>query len=290
MNLDELVTFLEIIDTGSLAGAAERVHVTPSTVTARIDALESRLGCKLLHRNKSGAVLTSAGFKLQRYAGLMTQLWRQARYEVALPPGVAGVCNVGLEFALWRDVGSRFLDEARSRAPGFAVALWPGSERELPRWLATGLIDVAFCHALPAGEDYTSRLLFEDELVFVSADPSADAGLDDRYVYVDHGDEFRRQHAEAFPTAPPALVTIAAGDWAHEYVERHRAKGYLPLRVAATALAAGTLHRIAATPTFRRPVYVVENARAVRDWHWYGGVIDAIRPAGSQGLDPHGAS
>ena len=93
MNLGELQTFLEVIDTGSLAAAAPRLHVTPSTVTARINALEEQLGCRLLHRNKSGAELTSAGFRLQRYAELMTQLWRQARHDVALPPGVAGAVS-----------------------------------------------------------------------------------------------------------------------------------------------------------------------------------------------------
>ncbi len=57
MNLDELRTFLEVVETGSLVTAARRLHVTPSTVTARINGLEEEIGQKLLHRNKSGAEL-----------------------------------------------------------------------------------------------------------------------------------------------------------------------------------------------------------------------------------------
>src|ERR1700722_20682572 len=93
MGFEELNTFLEVVRTQSLVAAADHLHVTPSTVTARINALEEKLGQNLLNRRKSGAVLTSAGFKFQRYAELMTQVWRQARYEIALLPGGEGVCN-----------------------------------------------------------------------------------------------------------------------------------------------------------------------------------------------------
>jgi LysR family transcriptional regulator, flagellar master operon regulator len=278
MNLDDLHTFLEIIDRRSLAAAAARLHVTPSTVTARINALESQLGCQLLHRNKSGAELTSAGFKLQRYAELVTQLWRQARYELALPPGVAGICNVGIAFDLWREVGSRFLEHVRRQSPRIATALWPAEDRQLQRWLNIGLIDIAFCYVAQADEGYTSRLLFEDELVMVSTQAEASAEVDDTYIYVDHGDEFRRQHVEAFLGAGPSLVTIAASDWALEHLRQSPGKGYLPKRVAAPLLAAAKLHRVAGAPTFWRGVYLVERTRTVRDWDWYEAAVAAARP------------
>jgi len=40
MNLNEVRTFLEVIETGSLVAASQRLNVTQSTVTARISALE----------------------------------------------------------------------------------------------------------------------------------------------------------------------------------------------------------------------------------------------------------
>jgi DNA-binding transcriptional LysR family regulator len=279
MNLDELATFLEVIDSGSLAAAAQRVHVTPSTVTARINTLEAQLGCQLLHRTKSGAQLTSAGFKLQRYAQLMTQLWRQARYEVALAPGVEAVCNVGLEFDLWRGVGSRFLDHLRAYSSDIATAVWPGEQRQLQRWLDMGLIDIAFSYAAHAGEGFTSRLLFEDEILLVSSRRGATAELDDSYLYVDHGDEFRRQHAESFPGARPSLVTIAASDWALEYLRRTGAKGYLPRRIVAPLLESRQLHAVKRAPVFVRRVYLVQSVRAVRKWDWYESAVAATQPA-----------
>jgi LysR family transcriptional regulator, flagellar master operon regulator len=275
MDFEELDTFLEVIRTQSLVTAARHLHVTPSTVTARISTLEEKLGQKLLHRRKSGAALTSAGFKFQRYAELMTQVWRQARYEIALPPGVEGVCNVGLEFDLWHNVGSRFLDYVRAHAPGIATAMWPGEQRQLQRWLGMGLIDIAFCYVPHSGEEYTSRLLLEDELILVSASEDQSAALDSAYVYVDHGEQFRRQHAEAFPEARPSPVTIAASDWALEYLLRADSKGYLPSRVLGPLITSGRVHRVQGAPSFLRRVYVVENARATRSWTWYEAAVAA---------------
>jgi LysR family transcriptional regulator, flagellar master operon regulator len=74
MNLEELATYLKVIRTGSLVAAARHLHVTPSTVTARINTLEAKVGRQLLRRSKSGATLTSAGFRLQRYAELIIQV------------------------------------------------------------------------------------------------------------------------------------------------------------------------------------------------------------------------
>jgi LysR family transcriptional regulator, flagellar master operon regulator len=192
MNLEELRTFLEVVESGSLVAASRRLHVTQSTVTARLNGLEDEVGQKLLHRGKGGAELTSAGFKFERYAQVMVQLWRQARYEVSLPKGYEGVCNVGLEFDLWRSVGERFLDHVRTHCPKIAIALWPAEQQQLDRWLKIGLVDIAFCYSPTAGEDFTSRVLMDDELVLVSSSANARALLDAGYVYVDHGDEFRR--------------------------------------------------------------------------------------------------
>jgi|SRR5579871_2265396 len=276
MNINELRTFLEVIETGSLVAASRRLNVSQSTVTARISALEEEVGQKLLHRYKSGADLTSAGFKFRRYAEVMVQLWRQARYEVSLPKSFEAVCNVGLEFDLWQGIGQRFLDHVREHAPGVVIALWPGEQRQIDRWLSIGLVDLAFCYVPQAGDDFTSRVLVDDQLVMVSTDEDASAQLGSSYVFVDHGDEFRRRHAEAFAGDVPAAVTIAASEWAVDHILRHGGAGYLPRRILPEHIASGRLHVVAGAPVFGRRIYVVENARTVRAWSWYGAAMAAL--------------
>jgi DNA-binding transcriptional LysR family regulator len=277
MNLDELRTFLEVVDSGSLVAASRRLNVTPSTVTARINALEEEVGQRLLHRNKSGAELTSPGFKLKRYAEVMVQLWRQARYEVSLPKGFEGVCNVGLDFDLWPTVGERFLEYLREHCQGVAVAVWPGEQRQLDRWLNIGLIDVAFCYMPPSGEHFSSRVLFDDELLMVSTDPATTAVPDSSYIYVDHGDEFRRQHAAAFPGDTTWAITLASSDWAVNHLLRRGGSGYLPRRHVSHYVANGEFHEVVTAPRFRRRIYLVESLQVVQAWDWYEAAVESLK-------------
>jgi len=277
MNLEELKTFLAVVEAGSLIAASRRLNVTQSTVTARINALEDEIGQKLLHRHKSGAELTSPGFKFKRYAELMVQLWRQARYEVSLPKGFIGVCNLGLDFDLWEDAGRIFLNHVRAEAPGVALAIWPGEQRQLDRWLSIGLIDVAFCYAPQSGGNFATRTLFDDELILVSDKPMSAPDLGSSYVYVDHGDEFRRQHAAAYPGDTTSALTIASSQWAVDHLLRAGGAGYITRRHAEPLIASRRLHKVADAPSFTRRAYVVEAAQTTTAWPWFENAIAALR-------------
>src|SRR4029453_16809316 len=58
-------TFLTVVAAGNFVSAAERLHVTQSTISARIQSLESSLGCRLFVRNKGGTTLTAEGRHFQ---------------------------------------------------------------------------------------------------------------------------------------------------------------------------------------------------------------------------------
>jgi DNA-binding transcriptional LysR family regulator len=281
MNVDELRTFLEVVESRSLVAASRRLHVTQSTVTARLNALEREVGQKLLHRSKAGAELTSAGFKFERYAQVMLQLWRQARSEISLPKGFEGVCNVGLEFDLWRGVGERFLDHVRSNEPRIAVAMWPGEQPQIDRWLKIGLIDIAFCYTPLSGEDFASRVLLDDELMLVSSTARGGAPIDSGYVYVDHGEEFRRQHAASFPTEATAGITIASSDWALDHVLATGGSGYFSRRHVADLLRRRRLHVVRDAPRFRRRIHLIESAQ-VAQWPWYERAVGALAAHGTR--------
>ena len=275
MNLDELRTFLSIIESGSLVAASRRLHVTQSTVTARMNTLEEEIGQKLLHRVKSGAELTSAGFKFQRYAEVMMQLWRQARHEISLPEGFSGVCNVGVEFDLWRNVGQRFLEHLRAHSPRIAASLWPAEQMQLDRWLGTGLIDLAFCYAPQASENFASRVLFDDQIILVSSPNPPTSAFGSGTIFVDHGDEFRRQHAQVFPVESTG-ITIASSEWAIDHLLANGGSGYLPRRHVTALLEAHRLVTVPDAPVFKRRVYVVESVQTVGKWDWYESAIAAV--------------
>ncbi len=64
LNLDLLRSFFAIAEFGSLSKAAEQLHVSQSTLTRQMQALETEIGGQLLERGHSGVALTATGHLL----------------------------------------------------------------------------------------------------------------------------------------------------------------------------------------------------------------------------------
>jgi DNA-binding transcriptional LysR family regulator len=275
VNQAELTTFLAVAELRSLARAAQRLNVTQSTVTSRLDSLEEKLGQKLLHRRKSGTELTSAGFKFLRYAELVTQLWRQANYEIGLPKGFTGVCNVGCYVDLWEGLCEAFLDHMHRKSPDVAVAVWPGDQHNIDRWLDTGLVDIAICYRPQARGRFAVREVGTDEFLHVEFKRPRRPGNAAGYVFVDYGEQFRRDHAVAFATIEPSAITLASARWAIDYLSRWGGSGYLPRRHKNLFEPHGRIR--ANAPVLRQTVYLIENTDVTRHWPWFAEAIAAIR-------------
>ncbi len=61
--LDDLNLFVEIVESGSLNAAAQKLDMPPSTLTRRLQKLELTLGCKLLSRNTRQTKPTQEGWQ-----------------------------------------------------------------------------------------------------------------------------------------------------------------------------------------------------------------------------------
>ena len=61
MDLNQTRMFIEVVRAGGFAAAARRLGLPKSTVSARIQSLEQRLGAQLLKRSTRQLSLTSEG-------------------------------------------------------------------------------------------------------------------------------------------------------------------------------------------------------------------------------------
>jgi len=59
--LDDIALFVHVVEQRGLARAAQYLHIAPATVTRRLQALEDRLGCRLMHRSARRFHLTAEG-------------------------------------------------------------------------------------------------------------------------------------------------------------------------------------------------------------------------------------
>jgi len=82
---DLLRTFTAVVRTGSFTAAARELGYVQSTVTGHLQALERRLGTRLLDRLSSGAVPTNAGARLLPYAEQLLDL--ETRIATDVPYG-----------------------------------------------------------------------------------------------------------------------------------------------------------------------------------------------------------
>jgi DNA-binding transcriptional LysR family regulator len=73
-----LQTFLAVYDTGSVAAAAQRLHVTPPAVTTAVRALDAALGTALFAKAGRGITPTAAGDTFAEYARTLMGLLGEA--------------------------------------------------------------------------------------------------------------------------------------------------------------------------------------------------------------------
>jgi DNA-binding transcriptional LysR family regulator len=78
MTLDQLHTFLAVLDEGGFSRASKALGIGQSTISFHIRELEKSLGVRLLDRGKRTARATPAGRELRRYAARMLALKSEA--------------------------------------------------------------------------------------------------------------------------------------------------------------------------------------------------------------------
>lgn len=268
MNISCLQTFLSVVQTGNLNKAALLLNVTQSTVTARLDTLEDSLGQRLLVRSRRGAEMTKAGFAFRRHAELIVMTWEIGRKKVDLPKGFSGHFSLACHHDLWEAMGAKMIARIAEEQPELAMDIWPGDPDEIRRWMASGLVDAALT-LLPltdAGLD-SSRTLIE-RLVQVSNVDRKVQDWDTGYIFVDHGAEFRRNHAATWSNHETPRFTFASSRWALDHLFENGGSAYLPWRLAEPHVAAGRLFCVDGSTEFKRSLYLIWRGAALNEHPW----------------------
>ncbi|HYD70118.1 LysR family transcriptional regulator [Azospirillum sp.] len=262
MDIDLARTFLEVAQSGSFVAAAERLHVTQSTVSTRIRQLEELLGGRLFVRNKAGASLTPAGAQFQRHAVAMVRIWEQARQEAALPPGHRAMLRIGSEAGLWNRLLHRWIPWMRRNARDIALRCEVGLPDGLANALREGVLDLAVCYSARSLPGLRVRLLCEEELVLLSVEGRDSGAADDDYVLIDWGEDFRRQYRLHNVDAPMPPLSISMGTLGLDYLTQCGGTGHFPKALAQPLLDAGIARVVSEERPYSLPIYAIHPADA----------------------------
>ena len=265
MQVELARTFLEIATTGSFVAAADRLHVTQSTVSTRIRALEQELGRPLFVRNKAGAVLTPAGVQFQRHAIALIRLWEQARQDANVPSGHTALLRIGGEAGIWNRLLYKWVPWMRANARNVALRCELGLSDGLIHNLVEGLLDIGVMYAPQSRPGLVVDVLVEEELVLVEAPPPAGQDWPGDHIYVDWGQEFHRSYRLRFPDRPSPGLFVGLGTLGFEHMLRHGGSGYFPRTLASPHLASRRVRLVADAPTFTLPIYVVHPVETSAD-------------------------
>jgi DNA-binding transcriptional LysR family regulator len=256
MDIDHARTFLAVVANGSFLDAAKHLHVTQSTVSARIQRLEADLGVVLFVRNRAGASLTTAGRRFLQHAKTLVLTLEQARHELGLPDRYRAGLRVGGRIALWEGFLPRWVGWMHDVDPRISIRSEIGFEDDLMRRLIEGTLDIGLMYSPSHAPGLLVEHLFDETLVLVGSRPDV-PWPDPDYVYVEWGQGFYAKHLELFPDLerPPRVANI--GWLGVQLVLANGGSCFLPLRIARPMLEAGRLFRAPGTPTLPHPAYMV---------------------------------
>lgn len=260
MDIELARTFLAVIETGSFLDAADKVHVTQSTVSTRIRTLEQQLGRPVFERSKTGATLTPAGVHFQRHAITLVRTWTQAKLDAALPAELYASLEIGAFPSLWDGFLTKVLPDLENMLPNVAVKASWANAVDLNKQVEDGNLDLAVMYRPRNTIGLVALQLFEDEFVLVSSDmEDLEDPLGRRYIFVDWGPEFRADHLLNFPDLITPGLYLEIGTLGLQYLMSTPASGYFPRRIVETGIKDGSLRLVHNAPRFAYAAHAVFN-------------------------------
>ncbi len=257
MDIELARTFLAVATTGNFVAAAGKLHVTQSTVSARIQTLETQLGARLFQRGRNGAELTPAGKRFLTHAKNLVRTLEQARHDVGLPQGYYDVLTVSARIALWE--GSflpGWVNWMRKAAPDVSLRLEIGFEEDIMQGLIEGTVDIGAMYTPVTRPGLVIEKLFDETLLLLCSPREAEWTGED-YMHIDWGPEFHAQFSEHYPHVPPPAMTANIGWLAMQQTIAYGGSGYFPERLAREHIKHGRLQQVPGSLAFKLPAYAV---------------------------------
>ena len=166
-SMKQLQYLVALADTRHFGQAAERCHITQSTLSAGIRDLESVLGTVVAERSNRRVVITHGG---ARIADKARWVLRQAEEIMELARADRSPMTGDMRLGVIPTIGPFLLPQVlpalRDRFPALTIYLREEQTVPLLARLANGELDVALI-ALPyETEDFSTEVIFDDEFLF----------------------------------------------------------------------------------------------------------------------------
>jgi len=170
-SLRELECFVAVAEELSFTRAAKRLHMAQPPLSRHIQALESRLGARLLDRSTRGVSITAAGRAfLQDTKSALTQLQRAVSSAKRVVQGETSRLEIGFSSTVYSMELVHLFERFRTRHPSIQIVLHDLLPADQLREISEGKLDGGFVGTAPrrkAPEFTFIPWLQEELLLFV---------------------------------------------------------------------------------------------------------------------------
>jgi DNA-binding transcriptional LysR family regulator len=166
-NLNRLMAFHAVAETGSFTGAARALFLTQSGVSKHIRLLEEELGTTLFDRLARRVVLTAPGRTLHDATREMVRLIQDAEARLSEAEGPAGALGVAASVTAGTYVLPAALAEFREQHPRVDVRVDVQLGDEVVRAVLEGAADVRIVGQAVRDERLAVQPFLPDELVAI---------------------------------------------------------------------------------------------------------------------------
>lgn len=166
MELSQLEAFQKVAARRSFSAAAQELHLTQPSVSARIQALERELAVTLFERGGRGAQLTDAGRALLPYADAIIAGAAEACEVVS---GIRTATGGHLTLASAHNYSiPRIIGRFRAAYPGVDLSVHTGSSQQVVDMVAQDEAHCGLARSPITHQQIWAAPLYEDEVVLVA--------------------------------------------------------------------------------------------------------------------------
>lgn len=168
LKLRHLVLATTIADAGSLARAAEQLHITQPVVTRGLQDLEAIVGVTLFDRSTQGVVPTVYGRAFVEHArAALAEIQQAGRTLTDLVEAETGTVTVGTHLAGSNILLPLAIARLKSQRPGVAVVVRESTPDVLQSELLVGDIDLTVGRLTTTDARIDQERLYIEPIVFV---------------------------------------------------------------------------------------------------------------------------
>lgn len=174
MNTESLRTFLVLAEVKNFRKAAQQLYVVQSTVSSRIQELESELGQKLFERTNRALTLTPAGNRLIPYAENMLDLEKNILENVSRYDSYMRTLNIGISDSIFYAYIQPLIPDFLADHPEISLNFISQNSSVMLNKLQDDQLDICISFIPNYDKSYETFLLADEELVLATGSQNTD--------------------------------------------------------------------------------------------------------------------